>query len=122
MKKERVVVLGASHKPERYSNMAVRSLLEHGHIVIPVNPAQKVIEGLSVVSKLEDVEGAVDTLTVYVNPAQGEELQEAIASLKPKRVILNPGTESKVLQSYLESAGIEVVEGCTLVMLRTRTF
>ena len=46
-KKERVVVLGASANPERYSNKAVKLLLKHGHDVVPVNPGQKEIEGLA---------------------------------------------------------------------------
>lgn len=44
--KLRVAVLGASTKPERYSNIAVYSLLEHGHEVIPVNPAHTEINGI----------------------------------------------------------------------------
>ncbi|MFT5473484.1 MAG: putative CoA-binding protein, partial [Kiritimatiellia bacterium] len=30
-----VIVLGASAKPERYANQAVRLLVKHGHTVIP---------------------------------------------------------------------------------------
>lgn len=120
--KETVVVLGASPKPERYSNMAVRLLQEYGHTVIPVNPGQKVIEGIAVVPQLKEVHGAVDTVTLYINPAEGERLKADIAALKPRRVIMNPGTESKELSGYLESAGIEVIEACTLVMLRTGAF
>ena len=41
-----VVVLGASPKPERYSNKAIRLLQQHRHRVIPVHPAIAKIEGL----------------------------------------------------------------------------
>lgn len=34
-----VAVLGASDKPDRYSNRAVRLLLEHGYTVLPVHPS-----------------------------------------------------------------------------------
>ncbi len=50
-KKERVVVLGASPNPERYSYKAVCMLLEHGHEVVPVHPVADKIEGLPVVAK-----------------------------------------------------------------------
>ncbi len=42
----KVAVLGASQNPERYSNKAIRMLLQHKHEVTPVNPAQSTIEGL----------------------------------------------------------------------------
>ena len=44
--KKRVVVMGASAKPDRYSNQAVRLLLENGHEVIPVHPKLDEVEGL----------------------------------------------------------------------------
>jgi hypothetical protein len=35
---------------------------------------------------------------------------------------MNPGAENPALAEKAEQAGIEVVEGCTLVMLRTGQF
>jgi hypothetical protein len=43
-------------------------------------------------------------------------------ALNPRRVIFNPGTESAPLQQALDEAGIEWLEACTLVMLRTGQF
>jgi predicted CoA-binding protein len=119
---ERVAVLGASHKPERYSNQAVRMLKEYGHTVVPVTPGRKVIEDLPVVPDLGSIEGRIDTLTMYVGPERSTQLQEAILALKPGRVILNPGTESPDLEQALSDAGIPWLHACTLVMLRTGQF
>jgi uncharacterized protein len=117
-----VAVLGASHKPERYSNQAVRMLREYGHAVIPVTPGRTVIEGLPVVPELAGIEQQVDTLTLYVGPERSAQLQDAILALKPGRVILNPGTESPALEQALTEAGIPWQHACTLVMLRTGQF
>jgi hypothetical protein len=38
-------------------------------------------------------------------------------SLKPKRIIFNPGTENPELQRMAIQAGIKPIEACTLVML-----
>lgn len=119
---QRVAVLGASHKPERYSNQAVRMLKEYGHEVVPVTPGRTVLEDLPVVSDLGSVQGPVDTLTLYVGPERSAQLQEAIVTLKPGRVILNPGTESPALEQALTKAGIPWQHACTLVMLRTGQF
>jgi hypothetical protein len=117
-----VAVLGTSHKPERYSNQAVRMLKEYGHEVVPVTPGRAVIEDLPVVADLASIASPVDTLTLYVGPERSAHLQEAIVALKPGRVILNPGTESPALEQALTEAGIPWQHACTLVMLRTGQF
>ena len=117
-----VAVLGASANPERYSNMALRRLRDAGHRVIPVNPALAEIEGLPVVKSLGEIQGPVDTLTLYVGPQRLAPLTGEILRLAPKRVIFNPGTESPELAAALDRAGIAHLEACTLVMLQTGQF
>jgi predicted CoA-binding protein len=117
-----IVVLGASNKPLRYSNQAIRLLLEKGYRVTPVHPRIELIEGLLVAPDLQVVQQPVDTLTLYVGPARMKPMIESVISLKPARVIFNPGTESQALKQRLEHAGIHWLEACTLVMLRIGTF
>ena len=119
---ETVVVLGASPKPERYSNQAVRALVEHGHRVIPVHPLLKKIAGVVAVPALSGVKDPVDTLTLYVGPERGKELLQDIINLGPDRVIMNPGTESDEIEEQLSANNIPVLRACTLVMLRTDQF
>lgn len=120
--KQNVVVLGASPKPDRYSNQAVRLLVEHGHCVIPVHPAVKTIEGLAVSHKLTGITDKIDTLTVYVSKTVSSSLQNDILLLNPKRVLFNPGAENASLRVTLEQHGIRTEEACTLVLLRTGQF
>jgi len=119
---ERVVVMGASSKPERYSYKAVALLLEKGHEAIPVHPALREVHGLPVVDRIEKVEGPVDTVTLYIGPRQIEELADAIVAKKPRRVIANPGAESETMRKKAEAADIQYLEACTLVLLRTGQF
>lgn len=119
---QRVVVVGASPKPERYSNQAVRLLLQHGHTVVPVHPAASQIEGIPVVSSLDDVEGRVDTVTLYVAGNRSTALAEPLMRLRPARVIFNPGTENPDLQAVLTQQGIATEEACTLVLLKSNQF
>lgn len=118
----RVVVLGASPKPVRYSNRAVRMLKDGGYRVIPVHPAIAEIEGLPVTHKLHAITERVHTLTLYVGPERSRRLIDAIIRLGPLRVIFNPGTESDELESRLQSCHIECLHACTLVMLRSGNF
>lgn len=117
-----VAVLGASPKPARYANQAVRQLLEQGYRVTPIHPRFEQIEGLPVANSLQQVEQPVDTLTLYVGPAGLQTQIDHLLALKPGRVIFNPGTECVELQQALDRVGITWFEACTLVMLRTRQF
>jgi len=117
-----VVVLGASPKPARYSNMAVRQLQAKGYRVIPVHPRAEAIGDLPVVHSLGDIEEKVQTLTLYLGPLHSRGQLDGMLALAPKRVIFNPGTESPRLAARLQAAGIECLHACTLVMLRSGMF
>ena len=106
---ETVVVLGASPKPERHSNQAVRALVEHGHRVIPVHPMLKKVAGVVAVPALSSVKDLVNTLTLYVGPERGKELLQDMINLGPDRVIMNPGSESDDIEEHLLGHGIPVL-------------
>lgn len=120
--KERVVVLGASDKPSRYSNMAMDFLLQKGHEPVPVHPCHTEIKGVPVVGSLERVTGAIDTVTLYVSPEHLSAMVESVVALKPRRVIANPGAECEAMRMAAEENGIQYLEACTLVMLSTGQF
>ena len=122
MKCETVVVLGASPKEERYSYMAIKDLIEAGHQVIPVAPRGSKILGLSCLTSLADIDEAVDTLTMYVGAARSMPMIGEILKLNPGRIIFNPGAENDELESRAQAEGIETMEACTLVLLRTGQF
>ena len=119
---ENVVVIGASNNEERYSNKAMKMLLEYGHNPIPVAPAVDSVMDRKAFAKVADVPGPVDTVTLYVGPKRQQGLFEQIIGLKPRRVIFNPGTENPDAYEQLRGAGIEPQEACTLVLLRTGQF
>lgn len=122
MEFQRVAVLGASPKPERYSNLAVHGLIAHGHTVIPVHPTCDTIAGIATARDLSSIADPVDTLTVYVGARHSEQMIADVVALAPKRVILNPGAEADLVERALTEQGIEVVKACTLVLLATGQF
>ncbi len=117
-----VVVLGASPKPVRYSYQALKLLSNKGYRVIPVHPKAERIDCLPVLRDLAQVQGPVDTLTLYMGPERVHGLIGAILDLRPGRVIMNPGAESRELELALHQARIPYEHACTLVLLRTGQF
>ena len=122
---ERVAILGASDKAERYSNQALNLLAQYGHVPIPVHPRLKEISGFQVVADLKALVShstGIDTVTMYVGPQISATLVDQLVALRPKRVIFNPGSENPAIYQSLRSAGIIVQEACTLVLLKTGQF
>ncbi len=116
MEEKITLVLGASPKADRFSNKAVRKLMAARHPVIAVGRRADVIGNEPI--RTEIPEGArVHTVTLYLNPHNQEVWVERILALKPQRIIFNPGTENDAFEKSATALGIEVVEGCTLVML-----
>ena len=119
---ETVAVLGASPKPDRYAYRAMQMLREYGHHAIPVNPAFPEILGEKCYASIADIPGKIDTATLYLGKPRSDLLEAEILASKPRRIIFNPGAENAELAARAEESGIEVIEGCTLVMLRSGTF
>src|SRR5471030_2009325 len=117
-----VVVLGATPQPDRYAFMAMQRLQDHGFEAIPVNPAFTEVLGERCYASISDVPGPIDTVTMYLGAARSTPLIQDILKAKPRRIIFNPGAENPELARAASLAGIETVNGCTLVMLWAGTF
>lgn len=111
------LVLGASNNPSRYSFTAVQRLKKHGHDVYPVSIKKGAIDGLELLNGTPEISG-IDTVTMYLNATHQKQYYDYILNtIQPKRIIFNPGAENDELADLATLNGIEVVEGCTLVML-----
>jgi hypothetical protein len=117
-----VAVVGASPKADRYSYQAMILLEESGHIPIPITPTGTEILGKKVYRSLCAVHDRIDTVTLYLRPSRQAPVLEDAIRMKPSRIIFNPGTENPAEYDRLRSAGIDVIEACTLILLRTGRF
>ncbi len=114
---KKTLVIGATTNPSRYAYVAINRLRRYGHEVVAVGIDNGAVGDVPIVREKMPFNN-VDTVTLYVRPAvQKESYEDYIVSLKPKRVIFNPGTENPAFEHRLRQEGIEPVEGCTLVML-----
>lgn len=116
---KKTLVIGATTNPQRYAYLAINRLRGHGHEVVAVGIDDGVVGDVPIIKEQMPFSG-IDTVTLYVRPAiQRESYEDYIISLKPKRVIFNPGTENPAFEYRLQQEGIEPIEACTLVMLST---
>jgi len=118
---KKTVVLGASPNPVRFSHKAVKSLLRHDQEVVAVGFKKgEIVEEEILVGqpRIDDVH----TVSIYIGSSRQTEYYDYILSLKPKRVIFNPGTVNPEFMGRLKNEGIEPISACMLVMLNEGEF
>ena len=121
MKEKKTLVLGASENPSRYSFLAVQRLRSHGHPVVAVGRKHSFVSDVEIITEKKEWQD-IDTITLYLNPQHQQGYYDYILSLKPKRIIFNPGAENDELEGLAEKKGIKTIEACTLVMLSTNQY
>lgn len=120
---KKTVIIGATTNPGRYAYLAANMLAQHNHEIVPLGIKKGTVAGY----EIEDIRARpsienVHTVTLYIGPQRQPEWYEYILSLKPKRIIFNPGTENETFEKLAEEEGVEALEACTLVMLRSNQF
>ena len=120
---KKTVVIGASPDPGRYSNIVCHMLSEEGHEFVPVGIRRGHIDGREILDiKQKPAIENVHTVTIYLSPENQQEWYDYIFSLKPHRIIFNPGTENPDFARKATELGIAAEFACNLVLLRTGQF
>jgi predicted CoA-binding protein len=115
---KKTLVIGASENPSRYSYLAVQSLIRHGQPVVALGKHEGQVDGVQINTE-RPTDKDFDTVTLYLNPTHQKDYYDYILSLKPSRIIFNPGTENPELAARAAAEGIKPMEACTLVLLST---
>ena len=110
-----VAVIGASSDPRKFGNRAIRAFRRQGYRVIPINPNERVVEGLKAYASVLDVPGAIDMATFYVPPDIGVKVMAEVAEKGITEVWLNPGSESDELIRLARSLKVEPILACSIV-------
>lgn len=112
----KVLVVGASDKPERFSFRAIKLLQAHGYKVIAVGSRPKPDFDPPIVTQIPQDE-KIDTICLYLNPERQNDILQQLIRFAPRRIIFNPGTENHDFALLAQQNGILTVDDCTLVML-----
>jgi uncharacterized protein len=117
---KKTVIIGASSNPSRYAYTAASMLHKRKLPFVPIGIKKGEVFGQQILDlnqkpQVQDV----DTITLYIGPANQPEWYDYLLQLEPKRIIFNPGTENPELMKMAKENKIEVVSACTLVMLST---
>ncbi|AUP78218.1 CoA-binding protein [Flavivirga eckloniae] len=119
--KKKTLVLGASLKRNRYSNYAIQRLVANEFEVVAFGLKKGEVSGIQIENELILYRN-IHTVTLYLNPKRQRDYYDYIVSLKPERVIFNPGTENSEFYKILKENDIAYEVACTLVLLATNQY
>lgn len=117
----KTLVIGASTNPQRFSYLAIKSLIKHKVDVVAIGQKEGEVEGVKILvgkPQLKDIH----TISLYLNQERQREYLDYFISLNPKRIIFNPGTENGELIKLARKNKIDLIFDCTLVMLNNGTY
>ena len=120
---KKTVIVGATNNSSRYAYLAAHMLDKYGHEIVPLGIKTGEVMGKKILNIRErpSVE-SVDTITLYIGSDKQPEWYDYLLGLKPKRIIFNPGTENEEFEKKATEQGVEAIEACTLVLLRSNQF
>ncbi len=120
---KKTVIIGASPNPSRYAYVVASMFAEREIPFVPVGIKKGSVFGKEILNLREKPEiKDVDTVTMYLGPHNQPEWYAYILSLKPKRIVFNPGTENPEFFELAKKEGVQVAVACNLVLLSTGQF
>ena len=112
-----VAVIGASSDRRKFGNQALHAFRRQGYTVVPINPHEATIEGLTAYPSVLDVPGRIDMATFYVPPEIGAHVMVEVAEKGITEVWLNPGSASLELLRLARKLKIEPIQACSIVAI-----
>jgi predicted CoA-binding protein len=120
---KKTVIVGATPNRSRYAFIAAEQLTDYEHEIVPIGIKKGEVFGKKILPiRQNPVIEDVHTITLYLGAKHQPEYYGYLLSLNPQRIIFNPGTENDEFIRLAQNKGIEIVAGCTLVMLRVGNY
>ena len=110
-----IAVVGASSDRRKFGNKALRAFRAEGHTVIPINPNEREVEGLTTYGSVLDVPGTIDMATVYVQPEVAETLLDEFVQKQIPEVWFNPGSDSDAVMDEARKRKLNAIFACSIM-------
>jgi predicted CoA-binding protein len=115
-------VAGASKNRDKYGNKVLRCYLQNGRTVVPVNPVETEIEGITCVKAVNELPVEVQSLSIITPPQVTDKVVEQAIARGIRNLWMQPGAQSAAAIAAAEAAGLNVIAdgSCLLVVMGYR--
>lgn len=112
-------VVGASNNRNKYGNKVLRVYLQNHKNVYPINPKEKVIEGIAVLPDIKSLPADVKSISIITPPPITEQIVRQAITKGIKNIWMQPGAESKaaILECFKNNINLIASGPCILVEL-----
>lgn len=116
IKKKTIVVVGVSHKEDKFGFKIFKDLLKNGFNVMGVNPTDGEIAGRKIYRNLKEIDTKIDLVITVVPYSVTERIVDECKELGIKEIWMQPGSESDLAVEKAKKYGISVVtNACFMV-------
>ena len=115
IKLENWVVIGDVTNESKYAYKILNKFKEKGYKVSGIHPRG----GEGVYKTIKEVPYKIDAIDLCINSKLGIEYLKEAKALGIKNVLIQPGAESEEILLYCKDNGINAIENCALVQLRS---
>ncbi len=105
-----IAVVGLTSNPEKPANWVSEYMMEQGYRIIPVNPDEQEVFGLTCYPNLSSIPEPVEFVNVFRRPQFCADVAREAAAVGAKAIWLQQGIVSEEARRIAEEAGIEYVE------------
>ena len=105
-----IAVVGLTSNPEKPANWVSEYMMEQGYRIIPVNPDEQEVFGLTCYPNLSSIPESVEFVNVFRRPQFCADVAREAAAVGAKAIWLQQGIVSEEARRIAEEAGIEYVE------------
>lgn len=110
-----VAILGASPKPDRFSNRAVLALKDRVRGVFPIHPTADHIHGLPCWKDFPSLPIRPDILSIYLAEANLLPIMDELEEKGAGEFWLNPGADSPAIVREFMRRSLPFRQTCTLI-------
>ncbi len=111
-----IAAVGLFPKPHRPSHQVARYLMEAGYTIIPVNPGQNTILGLTCYPNLQAIPTPVDMVDIFRRPEAVLPIVEDAIDIGAKFIWMQEGIVNEDAAERAEEAGLAVImDRCTKI-------
>lgn len=105
-----IAIVGASGNPDKPSYGIMKTLLDAGYRVIPVNPKETAIHGVPAVASLGDIEEPVDIVDVFRKAEDTPAIADEAVKLGAKVLWLQLGIRNDEAGAKAKAGGLQFVQ------------
>ena len=109
LEQKHFAVIGSFRHEKKYAYQILKSLMNNGYKVYPVNSRFREIEGLPCYSSVKDIPVVCDVANIVTPPVVSEKIVKQCRDKGINKIWLQPGAESENVIKFCEQNNLEVI-------------